>query len=126
MIALKRQSGLTEKIPSKVLDLMLDVILEVMRAESGSVMLVEKETRDLTIRSAKGLSSNLVKGARVPFGSGISGKVAANGEPLFLKGNEGDRRLKISPKDLVNPKIEASYIIPIQFKGGTLGTVNIN
>lgn len=117
---------MAEQIPSRFLDLMLDVILEVMRAESGSVMLLEDETRDLTIRSARGLSHEFIKDVRVPFGTGVSGKVAANGEPLFLLGSEGDRRLKISSQELVNPKIRASYIIPVQFKGGTLGTININ
>ncbi|MFC1884477.1 diguanylate cyclase [Thermodesulfobacteriota bacterium] len=114
------------QISSKVLDLMLDVILEVMRSDSGSVMLLEKDSQELTIRSAKGLSGKIIKGVRIPFGKGISGKVAANGQAAFLKGGGGDKRLKISPKDLKNPKIEASYVIPVQFKGGTLGTININ
>jgi diguanylate cyclase (GGDEF)-like protein len=62
----------------------------------------------------------------VRLGSGVSGKVAASGQSVFLKGTTGERRLNIHPDDLINPEIDTSYIVPIQLHDGTLGTINVN
>jgi len=114
------------RIPSQLLDLMLDVILEVMRAECGSIMLADDKYQDLTIRSARGLRREIVEKARVRWGTGISGKVAASGEAVLLKGARGNRRANIKTEDLVNPEIDTSYIVPIRFQDGIIGTININ
>jgi diguanylate cyclase (GGDEF)-like protein len=118
--------SIVDQIPSQVLDLMLDVVLEVMRAERGSIMLLDEKCQELTIRSARGLKKNIIEKARVKLGSGVSGKVAASGQSVFLKGVSGERRLNIKPEDLVNPKIDTSYIVPITLYDGTVGTININ
>jgi diguanylate cyclase (GGDEF)-like protein len=62
----------------------------------------------------------------VRLGSGVSGKVAASGQSVFLKGTTGERRLNIHPDDMINPEIDTSYIVPIKFQDGTLGTINVN
>ncbi|MCP4413584.1 MAG: hypothetical protein GY808_13580, partial [Gammaproteobacteria bacterium] len=67
------------------LDLMLDVILEVMRADRGSIMLLDNENQELTIKAARGLKREIINKACVQLGSGIAGKVAANGQSVFLK-----------------------------------------
>ena len=118
--------AIIDQIPSQVLDLMLDVVLEVMRAESGSIMLLDDKCQELAIRSARGLKKNIIEKARVRLGSGVSGKVAASGQSVFLKGISGERRLNIKPEDLVHPEIDTSYIVPIKLHDGTLGTININ
>ncbi len=69
-----------------VLELMLDVILEVMRAEHGSIMLLDGESNELSIKTARGLKDEIIHNARVRLGRGIAGKVAASGQPVFLKG----------------------------------------
>ena len=120
-----------DHIPSEVLDLLLNVILEVMQAERGSIMLLDKGHDELTIRSSKGLKKKIVEQTRVRLGSGISGKVAKTGESVFLKGINIDRRvnpekIKIRPEEFTNPTIDSSCIIPIQYQDKILGTININ
>jgi diguanylate cyclase (GGDEF)-like protein len=115
-----------DKIPSQLLDLMLDVILEVMHAECGSIMLADDKYQDLTIKSARGLRKEIVEKARVRLGTGISGKVAASGEAVLLKGASGNKQANIESEDLVNPEIDTSYIMPIRFQDGIIGTININ
>ena len=68
-----------DQIPSQTLDLMLDLVLEVMQAEKGSIMLLDDQGEELTISSARGLESEIIHKARVPLGSGVSGTVAASG-----------------------------------------------
>ncbi len=120
-----KKSG-AEQIPANILDLMLDVILEVMKAERGSIMLLDDRFQELTIRSARGLKKEIIEKTRVRLGNGVSGKVAASGQSIFLKGISGERRLSIEPGDLINPEIDTSYVVPIKLNDGTLGTVNIN
>jgi len=104
----------------------LDVVLEVMRAKRGSIMLLDDASQELTIRNARGLKKEIIERAGVRLGSGISGKVAAGGQPVFVKGLNDELQLDIKPDDLVNPEIDTSYIVPIKLHDGTVGTINVN
>jgi len=115
-----------DQIPSHILDLMLDVILEVMRAERGSIMLLDDKNHELTIKTARGLKKEIIQKARVCLGNGVAGKVAANGQSVFLKGTEGERRLNIGSDDLVRTEIDTAFVAPIKFYNGTFGVININ
>ena len=115
-----------DEIPSHILDLMLDVILEVMRAERGSIMLLDDKNHELTIKTARGLKKEIIQKARVCLGTGVAGKVAANGQSVFLKGIEGKGQLQIKPDDLVRTEIDTAFVAPIKFYNGTFGVININ
>ena len=114
------------QIPSHILDLLLDVILEVMRAERGSIMLLDDKNHELTIKTARGLKEEIIQKTRVCLGNSVAGKVAANGQSVFLKGIEGERRLQIGPDDLARTEIDTAFVAPIKFCNGTLGVININ
>ena len=113
-------------IPSQILELLLDVVLEVMRAKRGSIMLLDGTSQELTIRNSRGLKKEIIEKAGVRLGSGISGKVAASGQAVFVKGMNDELQLNIKPGDLVNPEIDTSYIVPIKLHDGTVGTINVN
>lgn len=115
-----------DQMPTHVLDLLLEVLLKVMRAERGSIMLLDENRGELRIRSARGLKADIIEKARVFLGSGVSGKVAASGQSIFLKGLSGGRRLNIKRDELINHEIDTSYVTPIRFYDGTAGIVNIN
>ena len=108
------------------MDLMLDVVLEVMQAENGSIMLLDSKRQNLTIQSARGLKNEIIRKTRVRLGNGVSGKVASTGKSVFLKGIRGEPRLNIKPNDLINPEIDTSYTAPIRLHDQTLGIININ
>ena len=126
MNADKRESTVSEPIPPQILDLMLDVILEVMQAKQGSIMLLDDDEQELTIRTARGLKDEIIQKARVRLGNGISGKVAASGQATALVGDSGDSRLNILSDDMVKSDIRTSFVAPIKFHDGTLGTINID
>jgi len=121
----EQQEG-AEPIPSQILDLMLDVTLEVMQAKRGSIMVLDDEGQDLTIKASRGIKDEIIQEARVRLGSGISGKVAASGQPTTLIGQTGDSRLNIHSDDMVSPDVEVSFVAPIKLHDGRLGTVNID
>lgn len=121
-----KNENLQSNVPSHVLDLLLNVILDVLKGQSGSIMLAENNSNELTIQSARGLKNEIIRNARVRLGSGISGKVATCEQPVYIKGVNGERRLSINSGDLVKPEIDTSYIIPIKFHDGSMGTINVN
>ena len=122
----ENEKTVIEPVPPQILDLMLDVILEVMQAKQGSIMLLDDEAQELTIRAARGLKDEIIQKARVRLGDGISGKVAASGQAATLLGDRGDSRLSIDSGDMVNADIQASFVAPIKLHDGTLGTINID
>lgn len=65
---------------SEVLEHLLDGAAGVTGAEQGSIMLIDEETRDLTIRAAIGLPAEVVRQTRMKLSEGISGYVARTGE----------------------------------------------
>lgn len=113
------------QISPQILELMLDVILEVMRAEHGSIMLLDEKNHELSIKTARGLKEEIIHNASVRLGSGIAGKVAASGKSVFLKGTKEKRQPEIGLDDLVHPEIDTAYVAPIKFVNGTAGVINI-
>ncbi len=122
----KEEISTIDQFPPHILDLMLDVILEVMRAERGSIMLLDDKNHELTVKTARGLKKEIIQKARVSLGNGVAGKVAANGQSAFLKGGEGERRLAIGPDDLVRTEIDTAFVAPIKYYNRTFGVININ
>ncbi len=119
-------TDISPECPSRLLDLMLDVVLEVMRAECGSIMLLDDKGEELTVRTARGLRREIIRKARTRLGCGVAGKVAQSGSSVLLQGNRGDLKLDIRAEDLVNPEIHTSYVMPIRLNERSIGTVNVN
>lgn len=126
MVEHSREKYTADQITPQVLDLLLDVILEVMRADRGSIMLLDNKNQELTIKTARGLKREIINNACVQLGSGIAGKVAVDGQSVFIKAGVEKQRFGISPDDLVNPDIDTSFVAPIKSYNGTLGVININ
>jgi len=122
----KEYKVLPQSVPVPVLDLILGVLLEVMKADHGSIMLLDDTSQELTIRTARGIKDNIIRETRVRLGQGISGKVAAQGISLLLHGHDGVDERNIESRDCINPDIDTSFIIPIRFPSGGTGTINLN
>src|ERR1044072_5635318 len=75
-----------------VIDRILDHATSILRAESGSVMLVEESRRKLQVLAARGPRAEQIVGKTQDLGEGIAGWVALHGEPLLLHGAMSDGR----------------------------------
>ena len=122
----KRKQTVPDQIPKHILDLLLDIVLDVMKSKSGSIMLTDGSSPELTIQSARGLKKEIVENARVRLGHGVSGKVATEDKPIYIKGNGRNQRDYISAEDLTRKELSNSLIIPLKLGKSTLGTLNIN
>jgi sigma-B regulation protein RsbU (phosphoserine phosphatase) len=72
-----------------LLNVILDVALQELEAERGTVYLLDKEENELVSRILRG---DEIDEIRLPLGQGISGCVAENGEALIIPDAYADRR----------------------------------
>lgn len=107
---------------SKLLDALLDVAFQVSGAQVGSIMLIDKDRKELTIRISKGLSEEIVRNTKIVLGNGISGIAAQEGKSLLIDDDIQDNRIKAY---LNRPQIGSAMVIPIKVENKVLGVMNL-
>lgn len=110
--------------PHRIPELLIEMIAEVMRAESVSLMLLEPSGTELFIQAALGLPDEAIREVRVAVGEDISGTVAASGTTLLIPDLDQDDRFSDSPrKDQYRTRSLIS--VPITVRGSVIGVVNV-
>lgn len=104
--------------------LIVEKICEFMKADSCSLMLLDKEKDELWIKAAKGLPDEVIKNTRVKLGSGISGSVAKEGKTLLIDNVEADKRFKRKNRERYYTSSLLS--LPLSIGGDVIGVLNIN
>jgi ligand-binding sensor protein len=107
---------------SRLLNALLDVAFQITQADIGSIMFLDKDREDLTIRASKGLPEDIVNKTRVRLGDGIAGTAAKERVSFLIDDNLRDNRIK---DYLRRPSISSSMVIPIQVKNRVFGVVNL-
>lgn len=102
---------------------MLEIAVGVTGAEGGSLMLLDPESHALRIRVARGVEPELWPKIRVALGQGISGKVAAEGRPIHLRGR-ADRQIYDLLRERVD--VESALCVPLIHAGKVLGVLNVH
>jgi two-component system, sporulation sensor kinase E len=96
----------------------------VIEAESGSIMLIQKPDKILTIEAAIGLSSHIIENTKLELGSSIAGFVAQKGKPLIIKDIDKDFRFKhLSKKHYATRSL---LCVPVKVKDNVLGVINLS
>jgi len=104
----------------QLLHLVLRQSLDLMGADTGSIMLITPSGRELKIRAAEGLDEETVAKARVKLGEGISGYVAATGKPLMIQ--NGVRKARVpGGKD-----VQDALSVPLIANEKVIGVINAN
>ncbi len=101
----------------EVLAAVLRSTLEVLDADSASIMLTRGDDELRTVATA---GASAAAGARLHFGEGIAGQVAASREPVLVQGNVPGRYGKPFPH------LESSMSVPLIHRGLLLGVLNVN
>lgn len=108
----------------KALDLALDMALEVIGADTASIMLLDRDSNCLKVAAARGLSEEVVKNTTVKLGDALSGMVAETGEALILNSDDLEQQLKGRAhrvQDLVS-----ALIVPIRVDLEIRGVINVS
>lgn len=96
----------------EILPTALSQTLDLLQAKTASVMLLDEKGEELRIRLAHGLPPEIVERTIVRLGERVSGRVAATGEPVLIKGQEGD-------------DTDSSICVPLLANQQVLGVLNI-
>ncbi|HME71576.1 MAG TPA: GAF domain-containing protein [Myxococcota bacterium] len=102
---------------------MLEIALGVTGADRGSLMLLDPQTNELTIRVAVGIEPELWSKIRVPLGEGIAGRVAADARALRLRGKADRQAFRIVRERL---DVESALSVPLVHQGKVLGVLNLH
>lgn len=106
----------------RILSIVLNSCISMTEADSGSLMLLDEKTNELSIRAARGLSEEIIQKVKVKLGERIAGRVAQKGEGLLL----------IEDKDIefedVQRKggIKSAICVPLKINGKIIGVLNLN
>ncbi len=108
------------------LDAILARIVEaavfLLRAEEGSIMLVDPETNALYLRAEKGLGEKRARGFHLKIEDTLIGSVVRTGRPVMMaRGASDDPRLKVVTGYLVN----ALLYVPLTLRGQAIGVLGV-
>jgi len=106
--------------PEKLLNLVVREAVNVMRATSGSLALIEPHTQLLEIQTAIGLTP-AARRLKLAIGRGVTGWVAKTGQPLRISDVRADPRYVPVRKD-----IRSELAVPLIVNGELIGVLNVD
>ncbi len=109
----------------EMFELAVKVVAEILSAKIVSMMLLDRERKELFIKVAYGLDERIVKNARVAVGKSIAGRVAQTGEPLLIEDIEDTGFSAVRTN---NPQYETKSLISVPLVVGStvIGVINVN
>jgi putative nucleotidyltransferase with HDIG domain len=110
-------------ILDELLDLIMDSCISELEADTGSIMLLDREKGELRISTARGLPEKVIANTRIKLGEGIAGTVAKEGEPLLLIGKVKDLRFR---KIREQEKIKSAMCVPLSVRDKVIGVISVN
>lgn len=117
----------SKKTVEEAMDFILDLVLEKVPCEAGSVMRADIATGDLTFLSARGpkakdiLKSKIV----VPAGTGIAGFCSAEGVSLAVNDVEKDPRFYAEVGERIGFETRSLLCAPMMTHGHSFGCVQV-
>ena len=107
-----------------LLQMILDKSAELLKAEQGSLMMLDQETDALLLEAKKGIHQERQGKIRIPRGEGIAGKVAEHGQPFLVKNLENDPR--INQKNRQHYKTRSFVSVPLKIAERVIGVINLS
>ncbi|HVM50123.1 MAG TPA: GAF domain-containing protein [Candidatus Acidoferrum sp.] len=106
--------------PQEALRLILDQAVRLMRASSGSAILINPTTGRLEIHAASGLPGSAAD-LKLRVGEGITGWVARTGKPARLGDVAKDARYV-----MLRPEVRSELAVPLEVNGEVRGVLNVD
>ena len=101
---------------------LLERIRGVLGVERAVVLLLDEEENVLVVRAAKGFESEVEQRVRVPIGSGLAGRVAAERRPIAMADIERDEAISHHP---IEAGIRSLLDVPLVVGGRVIGVISI-
>jgi signal transduction histidine kinase len=106
--------------PEEALNLILREAVRVMRASSGSAVLINPTNGFLEIQASQGLPPT-AKQLRLRVGEGITGWVARTGQPACVSDVRADPRYVA-----INSRVRSELAVPLEVEGEVRGVLNVD
>lgn len=108
----------------KLQNMILEIVVKVIRAERGSLMLLDDSEKILTIGVAIGLSEEVARDARLEIGESVAGWVVKTCQPLFVRNTQTDKEFHTIKKAHI--RAGTLMCVPLMAKDKLLGTLNVS
>jgi GAF domain-containing protein len=108
-----------------ILDRTVDLMMDLLKAEAGSLFLIDKEAEEVYFKVAKGPAGDKVKGFRVKLEEGIVGWVATENETVAISDVSRDMRFKREISDAVGYEVRSILAVPFRLRGQVVGVFEI-
>jgi sigma-B regulation protein RsbU (phosphoserine phosphatase) len=105
-----------------LLEALLERVKKTLQADTAAVLLLDHSARQLVATAASGIGEEVVQGARIPFGTGFAGRVAATAEPVILT-DVNDAT--VSNPLLVDRGIRSLLGVPLFAGGKVIGVMHV-
>jgi len=113
---------------TKLLVMIIDQAIDVVKAKKGSLMLLERD--ELAVKVVRGIDkiteekilNGEIQCTRIRLGEGIAGRVAQTGEPLLIENTLNDSRFLASK----HSNVENIICVPLKVYDDTIGVINIS
>ncbi len=96
---------------------------ELVRAERGSLMILDNKNNVLSIKASKGIDRKITDTLKVRIGQGISGSIAAKGLPVIVKDLEKEVP---SWKNRPVYKTGSFLSVPLKLDTRVIGVINVS
>jgi signal transduction histidine kinase len=106
--------------PQEALQLILREAVRLMRASSGSAVLLNPTTGFLEIHASHGLPEQAVE-IKLRLGEGITGWVARSGKPARVGDVSSDSRYV-----MLRPSVRSELAVPLEVNGEVRGVLNVD
>lgn len=101
----------------------MEAATQLMKAEVGSLLLVDEEKQQLYFEVALGDKGETVKTISLNMGEGIAGWVAQNGKPLIVNNPEKDPRFFKGVDERTEFKTRNIICVPVKVKEKVIGAL---
>ena len=101
----------------------MEAATQLMKAEVGSLLLIDEEKNQLYFEVALGDQEEAIKKITLNIGEGIAGWVAQKGEPLIVNAPEKDSRFFKGVDERTEFKTRNIICVPVKVKERTIGVL---
>ena len=109
----------------ELLETVVDETRDALRASVSSLYLLDRDAENLTLAATNGLDRYQIGRAKVPFGGGVTGRVAATREPLVIPDISRDERF-LWVRGIDQRRFIASMLsVPLVWNDRTVGVLNV-
>jgi signal transduction histidine kinase len=115
----------TARTWDELLETVVDRTRDVLHADVSSLYLLDRDGAYLTLAATNGLDRFQIGRARVPFGEGVTGRVAADRDPLVIPDVKADPRF-LWVRGIDQRRFVASMLsVPLTWRDQIVGVLNV-